>query len=57
MFGSDVAAMLVDSLVFQYVAFGGIDFWIVLGTFALKTLGGLFWYWVVFVRLQLQNKW
>jgi len=41
--GSNVAAALIDSLVFPTLAFGGLLPWIVLGQFAAKVGGGFVW--------------
>lgn len=55
--GSDAIAILVDSIVFQLVAFNTIDTFVTGTQFALKILGGLFWYWVLFVKFKLHTKW
>lgn len=55
--GSDAIGILIDSIVFQFIAFGNIDFFIMITQFVLKITGGLFWYWVIFVKLKLQTKW
>jgi hypothetical protein len=55
--GSDAIAILVDSIVFQLVAFGTIDVFVSTTQFALKIIGGLFWYWVIFVKYKLHEKW
>ncbi len=55
--GSDAIGILIDSIVFQFIAFGNIDFFIMSTQFALKITGGLFWYWIIFVKLKLQTKW
>lgn len=55
--GSDAIGILVDSLVFQLVAFHTIDLYVSVGQFILKILGGLFWYWVIFKKIKLQDKW
>ena len=54
--GSDAIGILVDSIVFQIVAFEIIIPSITLSQFLLKIIGGLFWYWVIFVKLKLQEK-
>lgn len=53
--GSDLLAILVDSTVFQLVAFGVIDYTVTVSQSLLKILGGLFWYYVLFVKLKIQN--
>jgi hypothetical protein len=55
--GSDAIGILIDSMVFQFIAFGNIDIFIMCSQFVLKITGGLFWYWVIFVKLKLQTKW
>lgn len=54
--GSDALGILVDSIVFQWIAFGEITFWITSSQFTLKLFGGFFWYWVIFVKYKLQNR-
>jgi len=48
--GSDALAIVFDSVVFQLIAFGSITPLITGSQTALKMLGGLFWYWVIFVK-------
>lgn len=55
--GSDAIGIFFDSLVFQFVAFSSIDPIITISQFTLKIIGGLFWYWVIFSKYKLQNKW
>lgn len=55
--GSDALGILADSIVFQILAFGSLDYFTTISQFALKIVGGLFWYWVIFVKLKLQDKW
>jgi len=55
--GSDAVGILVDSIVFQLIAFSIINFEITITQFLLKILGGLFWYWIIFVKLKLHKKW
>ena len=54
--GSDAIAIIVDSIVFQLVAFSVIDTSITISQTILKIAGGLFWYWIIFKKLKLQNK-
>jgi uncharacterized PurR-regulated membrane protein YhhQ (DUF165 family) len=54
--GSDAVGILVDSIVFQYVAFGSVFCDITAGQFILKLAGGIFWYWVIFAKYRLQDK-
>lgn len=46
--GSDFAAIMVDSVIFQAIAFGSIDPVVMFGQVAIKMLGGLFWFWILF---------
>jgi uncharacterized PurR-regulated membrane protein YhhQ (DUF165 family) len=55
--GSDAIGILIDSIVFQLLAFSVINYEITIIQFVLKLLGGLFWYWIIFVKLKLQEKW
>jgi hypothetical protein len=55
--GSDAIGILVDSILFQMVAFSFIDFNITASQFILKLVGGLFWYWVLFKKFEIQKKW
>lgn len=52
--GSDLVAIAVDSVVFQAVAFGVFDPWIMFGQTAIKFLGGLLWYWILFVKFKIK---
>jgi uncharacterized PurR-regulated membrane protein YhhQ (DUF165 family) len=54
--GSDAVGILVDSIVFQFLAFGTFNIYIMISQFILKIFGGLFWYWILFVKLKLQPK-
>lgn len=55
--GSDAIGILIDSIVFQLIAFGIINWEIFMSQFILKICGGLFWYWVIFVKIKLHKKW
>ena len=55
--GSDAIGILIDSILFQMVAFSFIDFSITTSQFVLKLTGGLFWYWVLFKKIKIQEKW
>jgi len=55
--GSDAIGILIDSIVFQIIAFSIINYEITISQFLLKITGGLFWYWLIFVKLKLQEKW
>jgi len=54
--GSDFFGIIFDSIVFQLVAFSIIDFNVTIGQTVLKVLGGFFWYWIIFVKLELHKK-
>jgi len=54
--GSDAIGILIDSLAFQLIAFGIINYNILVGQFLLKLIGGFFWYWVIFKKIKLQDK-
>jgi hypothetical protein len=54
--GSDIVAIIADSIVFQIVAFSVFDFTVFLSQFVLKTIGGFFWYWVLFSKKDEQKK-
>lgn len=51
--GSDAFAILADSILFQLIAFNFISFKITAAQFFLKIVGGLFWYWIIFVKFKL----
>lgn len=55
--GSDLIGIIVDSIVFQIVAFSVINLEITITQSLLKIVGGLFWYWIIFKKLKLQEKW
>ena len=53
--GSDFLAIIFDSVVFQFIAFGELNL-IVMGLqITLKIIGGLFWYWIFFKKYKIQN--
>lgn len=43
---SNMGSAAVDSILFPTIAFGGIIWWVILGQFAAKVIGGAFWAWV-----------
>tara|TARA_R110002153_G_scaffold32752_12_gene99098 strand:+ start:1046 stop:1558 length:513 start_codon:yes stop_codon:yes gene_type:complete len=55
--GSDFFAIISDSIVFQLIAFSFIDINITVSQTILKIIGGLFWYWIIFKKFKIQNKW
>jgi uncharacterized PurR-regulated membrane protein YhhQ (DUF165 family) len=54
--GSDLIGIVLDSIIFQIIAFSLIDWEITGGQIALKFIGGLFWYWIIFVKFKLHIK-
>lgn len=55
--GSDAIAIIIDSFIFQLIAFNEINIIITFSQFVLKLFGGFFWYWIIFKKLKLQEKW
>lgn len=55
--GSDAIGILIDSIIFQLTAFSVIVPEITISQFLLKIIGGMFWYWIIFVKFKLQKKW
>jgi uncharacterized PurR-regulated membrane protein YhhQ (DUF165 family) len=55
--GSDFFGIIADSIIFQIIAFSSINYDITISQTILKIIGGLFWYWLFFVKLKLQEKW
>jgi uncharacterized PurR-regulated membrane protein YhhQ (DUF165 family) len=55
--GSDAVGIIVDSILFQVIAFGYLTVGITISQILLKLLGGFFWYWIIFKKLKLQEKW
>lgn len=45
---SDLIAVVVDSLIFQFIAFSVFDWHITIGQMLIKLAGGLFWYFIIF---------
>lgn len=50
---SDLVGIMFDSLIFQYIAFGVINPYISISQIFFKFFGGLFWYWIIFVKIKL----
>lgn len=48
---TDLAAIVVDSICFQLIAFGGIDAVVTGGQIVIKFAGGLLWYYLLFKKL------
>jgi hypothetical protein len=53
---SDASALIVDSIIFQTVAFDKISISIISLQIIVKVLGGLLWYYILFARLRLMEK-
>jgi hypothetical protein len=54
--GSDFIGIIVDSIVFQLIAFNSINTSITISQILMKVLGGLFWYWIFFKVIKIQTK-
>jgi hypothetical protein len=54
---SDFIAIIADSFIFQYLAFNNISLKIMISQISIKIIGGLFWYWLLFKKYKLQDKW
>lgn len=54
--GSDLLAIISDSIVFQYIAFGGFNWQVTAGQIIIKFVGGLLWYYIIFNKLKLHEK-
>jgi uncharacterized PurR-regulated membrane protein YhhQ (DUF165 family) len=52
--GSDFIGILLDSVVFQLVAFSVINPSITISQVLLKIVGGLFWYWILFKKFKIK---
>lgn len=46
--GSDLLAIVFDSIVFQWIAFGTIEYHVTIGQIIIKFIGGLIWYFIIF---------
>jgi hypothetical protein len=55
--GSDLIAIIVDSICFQLIAFSAFNYKIAAFQIILKTIGGLFWYWVLFAKTKIYKTW
>lgn len=54
--GSDFIGIICDSIVFQLIAFNSINSSITISQILMKVVGGLFWYWIFFKIIKIQNK-
>lgn len=54
--GSDFFAIISDSIVFQYIAFESFNWQVTAGQVAIKFVGGLIWYYIIFKKLKLHEK-
>lgn len=50
--GSDLIGIIIDSIVFQLIAFSSINTTISISQICMKFIGGLFWYWIIFKKLK-----
>ncbi len=55
--GSDFFGIIADSIVFQMVAFGGVNWVVSVSQIFLKIVGGIFWYYIIFHKYKLHEKW
>lgn len=55
--GSDLFAIITDSIIFQSIAFGSIVWKITVGQILIKFIGGFIWYLILFQLLKIQKKW
>jgi len=55
--GSDLIAIVIDSIIFQYIAFNMLDYKITLSQIVIKFIGGFIWYVVLFKIFKIQKKW
>lgn len=46
--GSDIVAIVFDSIVFQLIAFGMFNENVTIGQIIIKFTGGLIWYFIIF---------
>lgn len=51
---ADLAAVIVDSIVFQLVAFSVFDWHITVGQIVIKAAGGFLWYFIIFRLIKLK---
>lgn len=54
--GSDIIALIVDSIIFQMIAFNSIVWAVTSWQIAVKILGGLLWYYILIYKLNFINK-
>lgn len=54
--GTDLLAVIIDSIIFQIIAFGGLHWNIVGLQVALKSIGGLVWYIILFKKYKIHEK-
>ena len=55
--GSDLVAIIIDSFIFQWIAFSDISFLVMASQISMKFIGGLGWYFLLFEKLKIQSKW
>ena len=54
--GSDLIAIIIDAIIFQFIAFGNLNYYVFFTQIILKLFGGFIWYWIIFEKFKLQNK-
>ncbi len=54
--GSDLVGIVFDTVVFQLIAFSGIDVVVFTSQVALKATGGVVWYYLIFVKGKFEVK-
>lgn len=54
--GSDLIAIVADSIIFQSIAFHTLIPQVTIGQVVIKFLGGLLWYLILFKKLRLQDR-
>lgn len=54
--GSDLIGIVLDSIIFQYIAFGEIVVLVTVGQIIVKCLGGLLWYYILIKKFRLYER-
>lgn len=55
--GSDLFGIMTDSFLFQVMAFGHFSWFIMINQTLIKFVGGLMWYYILFYRMKIYQKW
>lgn len=53
--GSDLIGIIADSILFQLIAFSSITPLVTISQILLKFIGGIFWYWIIFIKFKLYD--